>query len=96
MKKNVLQLIRTIAVNKAGFCLGLAVILLLAFIPSFAQAGVHNSIRDALIGLIVFLITVVPASIFFVVAGLTNWMIGIVTSIGIVPGATGTPVFVEV
>ena len=95
MKKNTLQLMRAVIANKAWFCLGFAVILLLAFIPSFAQAGVHNSIRDALIELIVFLITVVPASIFFVVAGLTNWMIGIVTSIGIVPGAVGTPPFVE-
>jgi len=101
MKDKALQFIRGTASGKASFCLGLGIILLLAFIPSFAQAAWWNpadwgdDIKDALIRVIVTVVTFVPAFIFFVIAGLTNWIIHIVISVSVVPGVEGTPSFVE-
>ena len=44
--------------------------------------------------LIVAIIATPPALIFFVVAGITNWLITIVINIPVVPGVVGTPAFV--
>lgn len=74
------------------------VMLFSVFLPISAQAwwNPFSFIDDVLTNAIVAIVTFVPASIFFIVAGLVNWIIGIITTIGIIPGAEGTPPFVQV
>lgn len=90
--------------NKKVFLLVFGLLLLVSLlVPLYsAQAEWWNPIswgdelKDALTGIIVTVVTFIPAFIFFIVAGLANWAIGTVTTIGVIPGAAGTPSFVQV
>jgi hypothetical protein len=76
-----------------------SLVLVLSAMPTPAHAFWGISFGDDIVKpltqLLVGAITFIPAFIFFLVAGVTNWIIGVTINIGVIPGAEGTPTFVK-
>ncbi|HEA84495.1 MAG TPA: hypothetical protein ENI04_00750, partial [Candidatus Wildermuthbacteria bacterium] len=102
IKKRIFRSLQTVLAHKTILFIGVLV-LFMVFAPfNTVEADWWNpntwgdSIVKGLTTIIITMLTFIPATIFFLISGLVTWILQTVLSIGIIPGATGTPEFVKV
>ena len=80
----------------AAFCVGIFPLDVFCLISKlFSDFSIVDPVVKGFTTLLVGFITIVPATIFFLIAGLTNWLIEITIDIPIIPGSVGAPPFVK-
>ena len=92
--------------KKIYLALVILVVLFAVTAPTFADAGfnwkfwewpneIAGALAEFLVKAIITAIAIIPAFIFFLVAGVTTWFIQLVMDIGVAPSSGATPAFVR-